>query len=192
MSLKDKEKWNSKYGGSECLAGRQPCSWLADNRTQLPGKGRALDLAMGEGRNALFAASLGYDVLGVDISEVGVQRANELAQERGLSLKGEVADLDDWTILENTFDLVMCFYFLDRKLFEPIRKSLRPGGLVIFETFNQDHLKYTDFKPEWVLDHNELIKEFYNYRILHYRETDEDEKGASSILARKPEENDPS
>ena len=59
MSLKDKEKWNSKYGGSECLAGRQPSSWLADNRSKLPGKGRALDLAMGEGRNALFAASLG-------------------------------------------------------------------------------------------------------------------------------------
>ena len=188
MSLKDKEKWNSKYGGSECLAGRKPCSWLSENRSHLPGKGRALDLAMGEGRNALFAASLGYEVLGVDASEIGVQRANELARERGLSLKGEVADLDEWPIPENTFDLVMCFYFLDRKLFEPIHKSLRPGGIVIFETFNQDHLQYSDFKPEWVLGPNELIKEFFNYRILHYRETDEDEKATSAILVRKPED----
>lgn len=188
MSLKDKEKWNSKYGGSECLAGRQPCSWLSENRGLLPGKGQALDLAMGEGRNALFAASLGYEVLGVDISEVGVQRANDLARERELSLKGEVADLDEWPIPENTFNLVMCFYFLDRKLFEPIRKSLRPGGIVMFETFNQGHLKYTDFKPEWVLGANELIKEFFDYRILHYRETDEDEKAASAILAQKPDD----
>lgn len=56
MSLKDKEKWNAKYDSSSCLAGREPSRWLVDHADQLAGKGKALDIAMGEGRNTLFAA----------------------------------------------------------------------------------------------------------------------------------------
>ncbi len=186
MSLKDKEKWNSKYGDAGSPSDREPCGWLTENRALLPGAGRALDLAMGEGRNAIFAASLGYDVLGVDISEVGVDNAMATARQKGVSLQTEVVDLDTWSLPENTFDLVICFYFLDRKLFSSIRKSLKPGGLVVYETFNRDHLNHSGLKPEWVLDYGELLKEFSGYRILHYREIDDNEKGTASILARKP------
>ncbi|GJL77392.1 MAG: SAM-dependent methyltransferase [Nitrospinaceae bacterium] len=187
MSLKDKEKWNLKYQSAEHNSGREPCEWLKENSALLTEKGKALDLACGEGRNAVYLASLGYDVLGLDISEIGLIKARELAKEKNLHIDTQAADLDDFGFEENAFDLVLCFYFLDRKLFPGIRKTLKPGGLVIYETFTEDHLKYTGFKKEWVLGFNELLGEFKSFRVLKYREMDCEEKGFASIIARKKE-----
>ncbi len=185
MSLKDKEKWNQKYQADEYISGKGPCEWLAENASLLTGKGKALDIACGEGRNAVYAASLGYDVLGIDISEAGVQKTQALAKEKNCSIDTLVTDLDDFEFSENTFDLVMCFNFLDRRLFSGIRKTLKPGGLVFYETFNRDHLKHTSFKREWVLEYNELLEQFKNFRVLRYREVNRDEKGFASLVARK-------
>lgn len=187
MSLKDQEKWNRKYQTAEYTSGREPCEWLKINSELLAGKGKALDLACGEGRNAVYAASLGYDVLGLDVSEIGLQKARKLAGKKNLHINTLVTDLDDFEFEENAFDLVLCFYFLDRKLFPGIRKTLKPGGLVVYETFTLDHLKYTGFKREWVLEYNELLKEFQSFRVLGYREVDQDEKGFASLIARKKE-----
>ena len=85
MSLKDKEKWNEKYSARQS-EDRQACDWLVENAGLLTGQGQALDLAMGEGRNALYLAERGYRVTGVDISEVGVARADALARENNLTL----------------------------------------------------------------------------------------------------------
>lgn len=187
MSLKDKEKWNTKYGSSACLAGREPSEWLTDHADLLPGKGQALDIAMGEGRHALFAASLGYDVLGVDISDVGVARAESLARQNKLTIRTRVADLDHYLIKENTYDLILCFYFLERHLFEGIRKGLKPGGILIFETFTVDYLQYSGFKREWVLEKYELREAFSELNIIDYREVDEPENQTAyaSLVARK-------
>lgn len=187
MSLKDKEKWNAKYGAATCLTGREPSDWLVAHADILPGKGTALDIAMGEGRNSLFAASLGYDVLGVDISDVGISHAESLAQESQLTIRTQVADLDRFQIEENAYDLILCFYFLDRNLFEPIIKGLKPGGILMFETFNEDHLQYSSFKREWVLKKNELREAFADLHILDYREVDEpeNETAYASLVARK-------
>jgi tellurite methyltransferase len=185
MSLKDKEKWNQKYQTAEYTSGKVPSEWLLENADLLTGKGNALDIACGEGRNAVYTASLGYDVLGIDISEAGLQKTRTLAKEKNLSIETKVTDLDDFEFTENAFDLVLCFNFLDRRLFPGIQKTLKPGGLVFYETFNLDHLKHTSFKREWVLEYNELLKQFENFRVLRYREMDRDEKGFASIIARK-------
>jgi tellurite methyltransferase len=185
MSLKDKEKWNRKYQAAETIRDQAPSEWLIENSGLLSGNGKALDIASGEGRNAVYAASLGYDVLALDISEVGLKKAQDLARGKHLQLETLVADLDEFEFEKNAFDLVMCFYFLDRKLFPDIRKALKPGGLVIYETFTLDHLKYTDFKREWVLEPNELLREFQSFRVLGYREVDRDEKGFASLIACK-------
>ena len=186
MSLKDKEKWNAKYGSSACLAGREPAPWLVDHANLLTGKGQALDIAMGEGRHALFAASLGYDVLGIDISDVGIARAESLARENKLTIRTQVADLDHYPIEENTYDLILCFYFLNRHLFEGIRKGLKPGGVLIFETFTVDYLQYSRFRREWVLEKNELMGAFPGLSVLDYREVDEpdNETAYASLVAR--------
>jgi len=187
MSLKDKEKWDAKYRATADLAGREPCPWLADHANLLDGQGKALDIAMGEGRNTLFAASLGYEAWGVDVSEVGISRAEALARENNLTIHTRIADLDHYNIEENTYDLILCFYFLNRRLFEGIRKGLKPGGILIFKTFTVDYLKYSGFKREWVLEKNELREAFSGLKILDYQEVDEPENeiASAALVARK-------
>ena len=187
MSLKDKEKWNSKYDSSPSLAEREPSQWLVDHAGLLKGRGKALDIAMGEGRNTLFAASLGYDAWGVDISDVGLSHAETLAHENKLTIHTQIADLDHYNIDENAYDLILCFYFLDRRLFDGIRKGLKPGGILIYETFTVDHMSYSGLKREWVLEKNELREAFAELTIIDYREVDEpeNEKAYASLVARK-------
>ena len=76
---------------------------------------------------------------------------------------------------------------MDRGLFPEIRKAIKPGGLLFFETFTVDYLKYSNFKKEWVLEHNELLREFGDFRILRYQEMDNNEKAFASLVAQKPE-----
>ena len=187
MSLKDKEKWNAKYESTADRDERGPCPWLADHAHLLNGRGKALDIAMGEGRNTLFAASLGYEAWGIDISEVGISRAEALARKNNLTIHTQIADLDHYNIEENTYDLILCFYFLNRRLFEGIRKGLKPGGILIFQTFTVDYLKYSSFKREWVLEKNELREAFSELKILQYQEVDEPENeiASASLVARK-------
>lgn len=185
MSLKDKEKWDSKYSADEYITGKEPCEWLKENAGLLSGRGDALDIAMGEGRNAVFAAKLGYTVVGVDVSEAGIRKANVLAVENHVRIAAVQADLDDYKIPENSFDLILCFNFLDRRMFTAIGRGLKPGGFLFYETFTIDHLRHSSFKREWVLEHNELLKAFSGLRILRYREIDQDEKAIASLVAQK-------
>lgn len=185
MSLKDKEKWDSKYQVDEYITGKKPCDWLKNSAGFLTGNGKALDIAMGEGRNTVFVASLGYDVLGVDISEAGIRKAQALAKKKKVRIKTLLVDLDDYDLPEKTYDLILCFNFLDRRMFPAIRRALKPRGLIFYETFTIDHLKHSSFKREWVLEHNELLREFGEFRVLKYQEIDRDGKAIASIVAQK-------
>ncbi|MEK9628193.1 MAG: methyltransferase domain-containing protein [Nitrospinota bacterium] len=185
MSLKDKEKWNSKFKEDDYITGKEPCEWLESNTCLLTKKGKALDIAAGEGRNSVFAASLGYEVVCMDISELGLAKAQNLAKEKNVKISTLCTDLDNSSLPQNEYDLVLCFNFLDRKLFPEIRKTLKSGGILFYETFNVDYLKYSSFKKEWVLEHNELLKAFNDFRILRYREVDEDPRAFASLVAKK-------
>ena len=185
MSLKDKEKWDYKYGAPEYITGKEPVEWLKGHSYMLNGKGSALDIASGEGRNAVFVAEKGYETLAVDVSSTGLKKARALADEKGVAIKTCVADLDNWKIEQNTFDLILCFNFLDRKIFPSIKSALKPGGLIFYETFTVDYLKYSSFKREWVLEHNELLDAFNELRILSYREVDTNDKAFASLIALK-------
>ena len=186
MSIKDKEKWDSKYSMSEHITNKAPADWFKNHTDLLKGSGLALDIASGEGRNAVFAAENGYQTLAVDISAHGLKKARNLAEEKGVTIETQVVDLDDWQINKNIFDLILCFNFLDRRIFSAIKNSLRPDGLIIYETFTIDYLKYSNFKREWVLEHNELLDIFSEFRILGYREIDDDQKAYASLIAMKP------
>jgi tellurite methyltransferase len=183
MSSKDKEKWNHKYGVPEYITGKEPVEWLKGHSGLLKGKGSALDIASGEGRNAVFVAENGYQTLAVDISTTGLEKAHALADEKGVSIKTQLVDLDNWKIKQNAFDLILCFNFLDRRIFPAIKSALKPGGLIFYETFTIDYLKYSSFKREWVLEHNELLDAFSELRILSYREVDTNDKAFASLIA---------
>ena len=186
MSLKDKEKWDSKYEVDEYITGKEPSHWLKDNASLLSKSGKALDIAGGEGRNSVFVASKGYEVTCLDISENGLRKAQALAQEKNAEITTVLADLDSNSLKENEYDLILCFNFLERSLFSGIHQALKPGGLLFYETFTVDYLKYSNFKKEWVLDTNELLQTFSNFRTLRYQEVDEAPKAFASLVAQKP------
>lgn len=185
MSLKDKEKWDAKYSDVDRISAKTPSGWLTTHTKLLTGQGKALDIAAGEGRNSVFAASMGYEVTCMDISEVALSKANALANEKNVNITTLSADLDNSSLPENEYDLVLCFNFLERKLFPEIRNTLKMGGILFYETFTVDYLKYSSFKRQWVLEHNELLKAFEGFRILHYREVDENPEAFASLIAQK-------
>ncbi|MGV7219915.1 MAG: class I SAM-dependent methyltransferase [Nitrospinales bacterium] len=185
MSLKDKEKWDGKYSSEEHVADRKPCTWLSENAHLLPGKGQALELAMGEGRNAVFAANLGYQVTGIDISKAGINNALKLAKDKKVNLKTIIADLDDYEFEKNKYDLILCFYFLNRNLFSKIKTALKPGGYFLCETFTVEHSKHSGLRRDWLLEPNELLREFSDFHIFNYREVDQNEKAVASLAGYK-------
>ncbi|MDA8561305.1 methyltransferase domain-containing protein [Nitrospinae bacterium] len=186
MSLKDKEKWNSKYEVDEYITGKKPSRWLEDNAGLLAKSGKALDIAGGEGRNSVFVANKGYEVTCMDISENGLRKAQALAQEKNAAITTVLTDLESNSLKENEYDFILCFNFLERSLFSEIHQALKPGGLLFYETFTVDYLKYSNFKKEWVLEANELLQAFSDFRILRYQEVDENPKAFASLVAQKP------
>jgi SAM-dependent methyltransferase len=137
----DRIAWNRTYrdGGSVKL---EPNQLLVDT---VHGRepGRALDIGIGQGRNALYLASQGWDVTGVDISDEGIAQVNNTAKASGLEAKvhTHVADLQTWDFGENQYDLVVFLYMGPMPPVDAIRRALEPGGIVVFEHFGVDASK---------------------------------------------------
>ena len=183
----DKTRWNKKYDTETYIAGRDPIPFLQNHIDLIP-KGRVLDLAMGEGRNGVYLATQGFQVTGVDISEVGLKKAQALAAEKGVALTTVVADLERYDIPPNTFDVIICTYFLQRDLFPKIAAALKPGGVAIIETYTVDNLQYRPkFNRAYLLEPNELLGSLPGLRVLRYQEVDTGHAAFASILAQKPQ-----
>ncbi|HHT9120721.1 MAG TPA: class I SAM-dependent methyltransferase [Candidatus Hypogeohydataceae bacterium YC41] len=182
--------WEERYATPEYIYGKEPTEFLRDSVDLIP-KGKALVLAMGEGRNAVFLAQNGFEVEGCDISTNALEKARRLAEERGVSLKAFQADLDNYQLPTEAYDVVTCFYYLQRDLIPQMKKALKPGGMIIMETYTKDNLKYgfTGPKnPEYLLDTNELLHLFSDLKVLLYREmVVGGRKAVASIIAQKVE-----
>ena len=106
----DSDAWNERYAGDDLLWSAEPNRFLVAEVEALP-TGRALDLACGEGRNAVWLAERGWDVTGVDFSNVGLDKARRLAEARVVSVHWECADATEYTPApEGSFDLVIVMY----------------------------------------------------------------------------------
>ena len=165
----------------------EPAEFLIENVGLLP-KGRALDVAMGSGRNAVYLAKMGFEVEGVDISENLVSDALELACESGVNLRARVVDLEgEYRIEKNAYDVITCFNYLQRSLMPQIKEGLRTGGIIVYETFIVDHARFGRPKnPDYLLKHNELLGFFDDFRCLRYREgIIENRKAIAGIIAEK-------
>lgn len=182
----DKIRWNNTYANQKFVAGTRPIKFLEDVLPMLPKKGKALDIAMGEGRNGVFLAEHGFDVLGIDISDVGLKKAQLLAKSKGVKIETKVADLETYKLPESTYDVIVVSYYLQRSLYRQIKAALKPGGFVVLETFHEDHLKYAPkFKKEYLLRKNELIQAFNNLLIKRYLYNDDGKKVTASLVAEK-------
>lgn len=150
--------------------------------------GRALDVAMGEGQNAIFLATRGFEVEGVDISADAVAGALKAAQQAGVSIRATIADIErGYVIPQSTYDVIVCFHYLQRSLIPQIKDGLKAGGVVVYETFIADQVQFgRPRNPAYLLKHNELLRLFSDFRCLRYREgIVEGRKAIAGIVAQK-------
>ena len=148
----------------------QPNAFLVNMvRGMKPGK--ALDVAMGTGRNAIYLATLGWDVTGFDNSEMDVKMAVEKATASGTKIKALVQDVAGFDFGKNKWDLVVLSYVpFGRRLTDVILESLKPDGIVMLEFFHRDSLKMRLMAEELTFADNELVQIFSKFRILYYED----------------------
>ncbi len=175
----DRRQWDRLYRVPGYVFGKEPASFVRTSLKLLP-RGRALDLGMGEGRNAAFLAKNGWWVDGVDISEVAIRKAKKLAQENGVSLTTINADLGHYEIEPESYEVVMCIDFFLRGLLPKIRKGLKPGGVFLIETGTPGKAARgaKDHGPQA----GELRAAFPNWEVLVYRES----AGRVQMAVKKP------
>lgn len=185
---RDKLFWDKKYETEAYIFGKEPVAFLREHVDILP-QGKALDIAMGEGRNAVFLAKNGFDVDGCDISEIAVEKAGELAKEQDVTIHAFVADLETYKLPKNTYDVIACFYYLQRDLIPQMKEALKPGGMIIYETYtieNQERGFEGPKNKEYLLKPNELLDLFKDLKIIYYRELVlNNKKAVASLIAKK-------
>lgn len=184
----DKLFWDKRYGTEAFIYSKEPVEFLKEHIDILP-KGKALDIAMGEGRNAIFLAKNGFDVDGCDISEVAINKAQKLAKENNVNIRAFVADMETYKLPKNTYDVIACFYYLQRDIIPQIKEALKPGGMIIYETYTMENKERGFEGPknkDYLLESNELLHFFTDLKIIYYRELIIDNKKAiSSLIAKK-------
>jgi len=147
-----KEHWNDRYSKDEFIYGKEPNKFFEEEVNKL-NPGKILMLGEGEGRNAVYAASLGWNVDAVDQSEAGKTKATQLSSERKVKINYYVEDLYSYTPKQNHYDAaVFIFLHLEESLRSPVFKkaidSLKPGGKIILEVFEKDQIKYDSGGPK--------------------------------------------
>ena len=170
MSVKDREKWDKKYTEmTGLLAKRPPSAFVSDYFKDAPGT-RALDLACGGGRHSLFLAEEGFNVDAVDISTVALEALRSQANPDRINLIE--ADLDTFMPETEAYDLIVKTNFLDRDLIERAKAALKPGGIMVVETYMADKgNEKPDSNPEFLLQKEELLSLFgEGFSILEYKE----------------------
>lgn len=154
---------------------KEPSPLLCENISVFA-TGRALDIASGIGRNAVFLADRGFRVDAVDNSRVGLLMAKDLMREKNVRVNLIFADLENYVIKPERYNLIINFYYLHRALFPDMTAGLKSGGYLVFESLTTGDAGFSESKnPDYYLEPNELfdmVSGHNIYRIIFYRETD--------------------
>ena len=163
--------------------------WALRTALELPpGSPRALDVAAGRGRHYAALASAGFRVFGVDSSFEALRDAVTLARAEGGWLRAWCADLTTYPMTDGAFDLVVVTRYMQRDLFPTLRRTVAPGGFVIYETFTRRQLRYDwgPTSPEHLLEPGELLSYLSDFGVVFYEERDEPEAVARLVARRLP------
>lgn len=166
--------WDDRYASEDYLYGTEPNDFLVEMHSRLP-VGDTLCVAEGEGRNAVWLAERGHNVLAVDASSVGLSKARRLAELRGVSISTEVADLGTYPLKPESFDLVVSIYAHASQeariaLHTELVKALRPGGMLLLEAYTPKQLAYNSGGPpelEKLMTLNGLRSELRGLEFVH-------------------------
>lgn len=173
--------WDERYAGEEYLFGTEPNAFLVAQRHLLQPGMSCLAVADGEGRNGVWLAQQGLQVLSVEASAVALEKAKRLAQARGVQIEFEQADLEHWQWGENRFDLVAAVFIqfaapaLRAQMFENIKRCLKPGGLLLLQGYTPRQLEFKTGGPpvaENMYTEAVLQESFSGMLWLHFAEHD--------------------
>lgn len=195
MQAQTGNPWDQRYAADEYVYGTEPNVFLREVLPQLP-KGRALSLAEGEGRNAVFLAEYGFTVIAVDGSAVGLAKARQLAAARQVSLETQVADLADYVIAPGHYQVVTSIFAhlpppLRDKVLRRACEGLSVGGMLVLVQYHPDQLHLGTGgpkEPERLCDMQTLQAACHNirWRVAEQLEIDLHEgdkhRGISSVI----------
>ncbi|MBE7636551.1 methyltransferase domain-containing protein [Sneathiella sp. P13V-1] len=162
-------------------------SWVAGAEKWLPETGVALDVAAGKGRHSIFLSNLGLDVVAVDINTSHL----DLLPQKNINVVGADLEGEAWPFHLEVYDVILGVNYLHRPLFPAIRNSLKPGGIVIWDTFAIGNGKYgRPSNPNFLLSEGELLKSFEGFQILDFADGFVDGPKPAmrqSIICKKPD-----
>lgn len=164
-----------------------PSEWLVDNADLLPRGGRALDLACGRGRNALWLARAGFDVTAIDRNADTIAQLQDIAGRSGVRIVTGVVDFETDpppSLGSQTYDVVLAFNYLHRPLMPAIREAVKVGGRLFYETFTRRQAERgRPTNPAFLLEDGELARLVSPFAILRSREGDIDGRCIASVVA---------
>lgn len=194
-SSEPKLRWDALYSTERFVFGKEPSNFLVGVLHNLH-VGLALDIAMGEGRNAIFLAKKGYRVEGVDFSEVALRKARRFAREQNVeaNIKTINADLSNYTIQKNRYDLIINIDYLQKNLIPQMVTGLKSKGYIVFENYTLEQLKNPSGKGmsrDFLLKKGELKELFSDpkisgtLKIIKYEHTNDGRDARDHILVQK-------
>ena len=165
MHTPESERWNRRYLTTDKV--KTTHSLLLEYRHLFPQQGLVLDLACGEGQNSDYMQKLGLTVFALDFSIIALKKA----KKKNPGINAALIDLENFIIPQGKFDIILNFYYLDRRLFPRIINGLKPGGLLFFETFSKEMSRIKpSIRLEHLLEKNELKEAFQSLEPLLYEE----------------------
>jgi SAM-dependent methyltransferase len=171
--------WDENYDTEEYIYGTSPNDFLKGHYKEIP-KGKVLLLAEGEGRNAVFLAKQGFTVTAVDISSVGLKKAEKLARDNHVNIEVICADLETFDLGESKWDGIVSIYChlpaeIRRSLYQRIERALKPSGVFFFEGYRPEQLKYKTGGPPvaaMMTSKETLMEELPNLEFSYIKELD--------------------
>ena len=178
--MSEKERWETRFREPDYIFGKEPNAFLKSQAPRLPASGTALSVADGEGRNGVWLAERGLDVLTIDYSPVALAKARALAAERGVKLRTEVTDVFAWRWPTNAFDVIAAIFIFAAPAQRPaffanLKGALKLGGLLLMQGYRPEQLKYRTGGPsdaERMLTRPILQEAFSDMAELEIREHD--------------------